>query len=397
MKKLNIAFLTPQYSSEIYYSGLGIYIKRMARSLANMGHKIEIFTIGNESKVLVDSFGIRENYVKPCLIFSLRRINRFLSRFSIDFKPTIGYIEKAFALMKAFKKREVEVPFDIVQSSSYGLAGLFLGRKSNRTHLVRISSDCILWRKTDGLRINLDLRLRGVLERFCVRKANIAYAPSHWLADHFSRSYNINVNVLRPPFTMEKEMGVIGSDHFVQIPDRFLIHFGVIGLRKGSDFVAEALSLVWCKQPDFKMIWAGWESRPGDLKNCTDRFGEKKENIIFMERLKKPDLYALVKRAEASVLPSRVDNLPNTAIESLALGTPIIAFHGASLEELIEPGKSGEAVPFGDIKALANAMLKVWRHEVPWIKPQFQIPKLFNEMEPVKSARNFLQLSGFKS
>ena len=40
--------------------------------------------------------------------------------------------------------------------------------------------------------------------------------------------------------------------------------------------------------------------------------------------------------------PTRFDNLPNSAIESLALGVPVIGTLGASLEELVTPGRDGD-------------------------------------------------------
>ena len=41
--------------------------------------------------------------------------------------------------------------------------------------------------------------------------------------------------------------------------------------------------------------------------------------------------------------PSLADNLPNAAIEGLLLGVPVVAFAGASLDELIEPGATGSS------------------------------------------------------
>jgi glycosyltransferase involved in cell wall biosynthesis len=40
--------------------------------------------------------------------------------------------------------------------------------------------------------------------------------------------------------------------------------------------------------------------------------------------LSKSELYAVLQRADAAVLPSQVDNLPNTVIESLMFGIPVI-------------------------------------------------------------------------
>jgi glycosyltransferase involved in cell wall biosynthesis len=95
------------------------------------------------------------------------------------------------------------------------------------------------------------------------------------------------------------------------------------------------------------------------------------------------------------VIPSRVDNLPNTLIESLLLNVPVIGSLGASIDELIEPGISGDLVPIGDPTALAGAMLKAWRREVPWIEGKFPLSRIIDQMEPSTAAANLLRLAGY--
>ena len=94
------------------------------------------------------------------------------------------------------------------------------------------------------------------------------------------------------------------------------------------------------------------------------------------------------------MIPSRVDNLPNTLIESLLLNIPVIGSLGASIDELIEPGISGELVPIGDSAALAEAMLKAWRREVPWMNGRFRLPSIMSQMNPHVAAANLIRLAG---
>ena len=69
----------------------------------------------------------------------------------------------------------------------------------------------------------------------------------------------------------------------------------------------------------------------------------------------------MVAQAEAAVLPSRFDNLPNSVIECLSLGVPVIGTDGASIDELVTSGRDGELVPIGDRAALAAAIVARWR------------------------------------
>jgi glycosyltransferase involved in cell wall biosynthesis len=113
-----------------------------------------------------------------------------------------------------------------------------------------------------------------------------------------------------------------------------------------------------------------------------------------MQPLSKPDLYALLQRAEASVLPSLADNLPNTVIESLTLGIPVIGTRGASIDELIEPGVTGELVSPGNVEELASAIVRIWRGQSAARKGFAWRGELAKEMQPEKAVENFLKLTG---
>jgi glycosyltransferase involved in cell wall biosynthesis len=60
--------------------------------------------------------------------------------------------------------------------------------------------------------------------------------------------------------------------------------------------------------------------------------------------------------ADVFVVPSRQDNLPNTGLESLACGTPVVGFDVGGIPELIRPGITGILVPRGDTNKLCSAI-----------------------------------------
>ncbi len=60
--------------------------------------------------------------------------------------------------------------------------------------------------------------------------------------------------------------------------------------------------------------------------------------------------------ADLFIHPALADNLPNTVIESIACGTPVIAFDVGGLPELVIPGKTGWLVPGSDAESFAQAI-----------------------------------------
>jgi glycosyltransferase involved in cell wall biosynthesis len=61
----------------------------------------------------------------------------------------------------------------------------------------------------------------------------------------------------------------------------------------------------------------------------------------------RPDVRSLVVDFDVAVVPSvYADPLPRTVIEAMSLGRPVIAFDVGGVAEMVEPGVSGELVPF---------------------------------------------------
>ena len=71
------------------------------------------------------------------------------------------------------------------------------------------------------------------------------------------------------------------------------------------------------------------------------------------------DVAAAYSAADVMLLPSHEDNLPNTMLEALACGTPVIGYDIGGLPDAVRPGLTGKLVPVGDVGALAGAIREV--------------------------------------
>jgi glycosyltransferase involved in cell wall biosynthesis len=60
--------------------------------------------------------------------------------------------------------------------------------------------------------------------------------------------------------------------------------------------------------------------------------------------------------ADLFVLPSLEDNLPNTMLEALSCGTPVVAFAAGGIPEVVFDGVNGKLAPVGNSQELARAI-----------------------------------------
>ena len=93
---------------------------------------------------------------------------------------------------------------------------------------------------------------------------------------------------------------------------------------------------------------AEMEARAAEL-GLTDR-------VRFLGPLSRRDVLELFRAADASLLSSSWENFPHTVVESLAVGTPVIATRVGGVAEVVTDGENGLLVPPGDPQALAAAI-----------------------------------------
>jgi glycosyltransferase involved in cell wall biosynthesis len=82
--------------------------------------------------------------------------------------------------------------------------------------------------------------------------------------------------------------------------------------------------------------------------------------VEFVGGKSRPEIAEILRSARCSVVPSLwYENMPNSALESMAEGTPVVAPNHGCFPELIEDGASGLLVEPGDPRSLADALRRL--------------------------------------
>jgi glycosyltransferase involved in cell wall biosynthesis len=80
----------------------------------------------------------------------------------------------------------------------------------------------------------------------------------------------------------------------------------------------------------------------------------------FLGPLPRGDVLALLRAGDASILSSAWENFPHSVVESLAVGTPVVATAVGGVAEVLHDGVNGLLVPPEDVEALTRAVRRLF-------------------------------------
>jgi D-inositol-3-phosphate glycosyltransferase len=341
--------------------GMNVYVRTVARLLAQRGVAADIFTraagrgaevtsLGPWTRIIEIPAGPREPVPKADL-------PRYLPPFT-----------------KAMLER-TEAPYSLIQSH-YWLSGL-VGREAKARWgvplvalfhtLGRVKNDSL----ADGDVPESDGRIRG--EQDVVQAADRIVMPSASEAAHLSQLYHADPARIRlaPPGvdarrfhpadgrSARKALGLEGR--------RVVLFAGRLQPLKGPDVAVRAVAEAVVRDPrltrDLTLAVVGGPSGAevafaDQLERLASDLGVRERVRIFPPRPHEalPHIYAA---AEAILMPSRSESFGLVALEAQACGVPVVASAVGGLRSLVDHGRSGYLVPGHDPGDFAERLLAI--------------------------------------
>ena len=124
---------------------------------------------------------------------------------------------------------------------------------------------------------------------------------------------------------------------------------------KGFDLLIRAIKILNEKIPVRLIILGEGTERKNLEKLINDN--SLNNSISLLGFVRNP--FSYMKRASVYILSSRSEGLPNALIQSMVLGTPVVATNCSSgPDEILESGRWGTLIPPEDPKLLSNAIQK---------------------------------------
>jgi glycosyltransferase involved in cell wall biosynthesis len=163
----------------------------------------------------------------------------------------------------------------------------------------------------------------------------------------------IDTNVFRP---IEKS---VAREHFKLSPDKKYILFGAVKIsdeRKGFAYFVEAISII-----NEQLIINNIDSDNIEIIIFGQAQASEFEGLPFKVNVlgKLSDLETIATAYSAAtvfVSPSIEDNLPNTIMESMACGTPVVGFDIGGIPEMIDHEECGYLANYKSAEDLANGI-----------------------------------------
>ena len=121
--------------------------------------------------------------------------------------------------------------------------------------------------------------------------------------------------------------------------------------RKGLDAAIAALAA--CGDGSMRLAVAGRDGDSASYAARTDAAGLGGRVYLLGGR---DDVRPLYAAADCFLLPTRYDPFPNTALEALAMGLPVIVGKRSGAAEIVREGESGWTCDPGDVPGLARLM-----------------------------------------
>jgi glycosyltransferase involved in cell wall biosynthesis len=328
---MHVAFVTPEFTSNgrLYPGGLANYLHVTARALKDRGDKATVVTLSDRNaESLFDGIRVVEVAHTSPLLF--RPAIKLLSMMA---PGAAFHLVVAWSLNRALRRLLEREKIDVVQYTNWKSVGLF---RVGKPSLLRISSYERLW-DNNPEKTNLDKRLCRWLESTALKRFSTIIGPGQYLASIIKSDLGLPDEIRIVPTPVAKI--VAPSDRNFKVDGKRLVMYaGTLSRIKGADLLLETIDLYLTRHEDTVFLLAGkaGSSKGRPVRQDIEALSHRHPGgIVHHVDLGKADLMAAYSQADLVLIPSLIDNFPNTALEAASQGALLMASDTASLDSLL--------------------------------------------------------------
>ena len=338
--------------------GIGTYVSRVSRLLAQAGDVVHV--IGQQ---WAGARRAREEQCEGRLVvhrvpieWPLQVLNRASTRREIQLLGGSGLPSQAWAwnatlLAEALIETE---GIDVVEAQEWEAPlylfllrrALGLGPAARPPCIVHLHSPTeFIWQHNEwdiGRPDYLPMRRQ---EEFCLAMADALVCPSHYLARQAEGHYGLTAGSVRiipypmgtPPVTARAPAGATS---------RPVVFVGRLEPRKGLVEFIEAAVAVAIDDPKLRFVFVGSDVPYRDGISMGQYLRRRiplalRSRFEFRGPVPRAQVAQVLAGAGVAVVPSRWENFPNTCIEAMLAGVPVVVSPTGGMTEMVEDGRTG--------------------------------------------------------
>lgn len=129
---------------------------------------------------------------------------------------------------------------------------------------------------------------------------------------------------------------------------------------KGHDFLLESIGLLKASNSDFVFYFVGlFDKDDPYFQELQRKIRELKieDHVRFIGGIPGNEVFEFLRKMDISVLASLSEGMPNTLLESMAAGLPVVATAVGGSVEVVKHGETGYLVPPEDVEKLSEKIL----------------------------------------
>jgi MMP alpha-(1->4)-mannosyltransferase len=362
--RLRICLLT--YRGNPTCGGQGVYIKRVSRALADLGHTVDVVS-GPPYPNLDDDIVLHKlpslDLYNPNDLFRMPRLRElrsfintveWLSVCSGGFPEPFTFSLRALEFMRRHAKN-----YDVIhdnQCLAYGLLGIksMLPTVATIHHPITVDRDVEIQAAPNLLRKIQRFRWYS----FIGMQVRVTKRLNHIITVSEASKQDISAAFSVPSQRFRVAPNGINTDIFHPIPqirrpeNRLIVTNSADTPLKGLRFLLLALAALR-KTRDIKLTVIGQSKKNGVIERMVKDL-ELGDCVTFTGRIDEKEFTGYYARSTIAVVPSLYEGFGLPAGEAMACGVPVVSTTGGALPEVV--GDAGVLVPPGDEKALEIAI-----------------------------------------
>jgi glycosyltransferase involved in cell wall biosynthesis len=189
--------------------------------------------------------------------------------------------------------------------------------------------------------------------RFSMRRASRLVVPSGFLRAVFAE-HGMAADIV-PNVVDTGRFNPAGD--LAAVPPTILVARNLESIYDNASAI-RALALVKERVPHAQLIVAGSGPEEARLKQLAESL-DLVDSVRFTGRVDAADMPSLYHSARVSLNPSRVDNMPNSVLEALAAGVPVVSTRVGGVPYIVEHEKTALLVEPGDATDMAAAIVRI--------------------------------------